>query len=182
MQHQFNQNLWNKIAKIDMSQIRLRLILRKGFSEEKAVQSIARYRQYLYLSGSNQFGAITPDKLVDEVWHDHILDMKKYQSDCLATFGFVIKHVPTWIDPTTPNPTGRKKQKLRELTNSNCTGSACSSSTCDDGKCSGGLPRSSDKVQSAALPSHRGDCRDVVSEKLPHRFAEISKTIPFPRQ
>ena len=181
MQNQFNQSLWDNIAKIDLSQIRLRLVHRKGLSEETAVQSIARYRQYLYLSASNQFGAITPDKLVDEVWHDHILDMEKYERDCLTSFGFVIKHVPSWIDPTTPNPTARGKRESKKMSSSSCTGSACSSSTCEDGKCSGGLPRSSVNFQSTNLPSHKGDCHDVVSEKRPHRFAEIAKTVAFPK-
>ncbi len=129
-----NQELWDNVLAIDLTQIYLQLIHRKGFTQEIANQSIAKYRQYLYLSGSKQFGALTPDKLTDEVWHAHILHMEKYENDCIKTFGFVIKHVPTPIDPDTPLPLNIVKHSFEEMV----AQADCSGSTCSDGYCSGG--------------------------------------------
>jgi hypothetical protein len=37
---------------------------------------------------------LPPSKDVDEFWHNHILDTKKYREDCQAIFGFYLDHYP----------------------------------------------------------------------------------------
>ena len=54
-----------------------------------------------------------PCKLVDELWHAHILDTRAYRDDCYRIFGFFYDHypyfglrdaadaAPTFVGPTT---------------------------------------------------------------------------------
>ena len=52
-----------------------------------------------YKSGTNDTDfSLTPPRLVDLVWHSHILDTKAYGKDCKKIMGRFIHHIPTWID------------------------------------------------------------------------------------
>jgi hypothetical protein len=106
----FNKKLWEKIRAINLEQTYLRLVHRKGMTPAVAQASIERYLRYLYCSASRKFGPISPDKLTDEVWHDHILDMEKYEADCMKAFGYVLKHRPTYIDPLKPFPVSSEQE------------------------------------------------------------------------
>jgi len=37
---------------------------------------------------------LVPNKILDEYWHQHILDTRKYAADCETTFGFFLHHDP----------------------------------------------------------------------------------------
>lgn len=39
---------------------------------------------------------VVPSKLVDLVWHEHVLDTQTYQRDCLRMFGHYLHHAPSF--------------------------------------------------------------------------------------
>lgn len=65
-----------------------------GWSEERADRAILEYRRFLTLKAKNRSARIVPTKIVDQVWHQHILDTKKYELDCQAIFGGILHHNP----------------------------------------------------------------------------------------
>lgn len=54
----------------------------------------AEYRRFLTLHLVYPGEAIVPCKLVDEMWHRHILDTRAYAEDCQRIFGFFLHHFP----------------------------------------------------------------------------------------
>lgn len=86
------------IAALDLRLIKLMLCLAKprglGWPEAKADSAISQYKSFLLLKSKNRSARIVPSKLVDQVWHQHILDTKKYELDCLKIFGGTLHHNP----------------------------------------------------------------------------------------
>lgn len=63
------------------------------WDKEDAEFAIEQYRQYLYLL--RKYDAdISPTLAIDAVWHNHILDTRKYVADCQTIFGFYLHHFP----------------------------------------------------------------------------------------
>lgn len=52
------------------------------------------YRRFLSLKVMYPNQALVPSKLVDKVWHAHILDTRAYREDCENVFGRFIDHFP----------------------------------------------------------------------------------------
>jgi hypothetical protein len=63
------------------------------WEEEDAAFAINQYRQYLFLIRKYNTN-ISPTLAIDAVWHNHILDTRKYVQDCQAVFGFYLHHFP----------------------------------------------------------------------------------------
>ena len=84
------------ISHLDLSSVRRKVIEKLGWTSEKAEQVELEYRRFLYaLAHKRQEDLIsppTPD--VDEFWHQHILDTRKYREDCDMVFGHYIDHTP----------------------------------------------------------------------------------------
>lgn len=82
------------IAGIDLSNTRNRLVTRHNYSTEAADRAIAEYRNFLFNCGQNPTQKLSPSKVVDDVWHDHILHLRQYIDDCTRVFGRIIYHNP----------------------------------------------------------------------------------------
>jgi hypothetical protein len=54
----------------------------------------SEYRNFLKLLVLYPEKEFVPSKLIDEFWHFHILDTRKYYSDCIQIFGCVMHHYP----------------------------------------------------------------------------------------
>lgn len=54
------------------------------------------YRQFLMLVALHPETTLVPNRDIDELWHLHVLDMRKYEADCNAVFGRVVYHTPTY--------------------------------------------------------------------------------------
>jgi len=52
------------------------------------------YRRFLSLKVCYPGVSMVPSKLVDKIWHAHILDTKAYREDCDKVFGKFIDHFP----------------------------------------------------------------------------------------
>jgi hypothetical protein len=65
-------NLWNDVDKLELE-----------------------YKQFLYLILANPGKTVVPwSQNMDDLWHEHILDTKKYKKDCEEIFGKFVDHNP----------------------------------------------------------------------------------------
>jgi hypothetical protein len=82
---------------LDLSMVRLKLAdpeEGKGFSEPELDIAEREYRKFLALHLMFPDTDIVPCHLVDDIWHQHILDTIAYRSDCNAIFGRFLDHFP----------------------------------------------------------------------------------------
>jgi len=64
-----------------------------GWSEEKTERVEKMYRRFLFLQVTST-ETIVPTRDIDDFWHAHILDTRKYAADCQTAFGFYLHHYP----------------------------------------------------------------------------------------
>lgn len=82
---------------LDLSNVRVKLAdpkEGKGYSAEQLDRLETEYRKFLALHVAFPDADIVPSKLVDEIWHQHILDTFAYHEDCDALFGGYLHHFP----------------------------------------------------------------------------------------
>ena len=61
-----------------------------------ALRAIAEYRRMLELIQRYPNVPAVPSKLVDLVWHEHVLDTRRYHRDSLRMFGEYLHHSPSF--------------------------------------------------------------------------------------
>src|SRR3989344_4649340 len=82
------------IQVIDLSQAKERLMFNLGWTEKETEVAIKLYRRFLALAVKHPKAKLIPSKLVDEVWHQHVLDTQQYPKDCNRVFGEYMHHNP----------------------------------------------------------------------------------------
>lgn len=83
------------IYHIDFSTIICKLVNHLGWRHKHALAVCNMYKNFLYLN--KKYGAnckLPPSEEIDEFWHQHILDTKKYREDCDRIFGCYFDHYP----------------------------------------------------------------------------------------
>ena len=83
------------ISNLDLSLITNKLIYVYKWNKEDAMECEKLYRNFLLLN-LKYWGkeSIAPTEEIDLFWHEHILDTKKYQEDCMNIFGQIMHHFP----------------------------------------------------------------------------------------
>lgn len=82
---------------LDLSNVRMKLAdltEGPGYPDGQIELMESEYRKFLALHLLHPEGDIVPCKLVDEMWHRHILDTAAYRADCDAIFGQFLDHFP----------------------------------------------------------------------------------------
>jgi hypothetical protein len=82
---------------LDLSDVRMKLAdpdEGHGYSPEQIDAMETEYRKFLALQLADPDAAIVPCKLVDDIWHQHILDTAAYREACDAIFGRFLDHYP----------------------------------------------------------------------------------------
>ena len=82
---------------LDLTNVRMKLAdpeEGKGYGFERLDLMEAEYRKFLALHLAYPDADIVPCELVDEIWHQHILDTAAYRDDCEAIFGRFLDHFP----------------------------------------------------------------------------------------
>ena len=89
---------WQPIQALNLIPVKQRLRARKGLFwaiRHKPNRLEAEYRQFLYLIAANPGQTVVPwSEAMDDFWHEHILDTRQYEADCLALFGQFVHHNP----------------------------------------------------------------------------------------
>lgn len=82
---------------LDLSDVRMKLADADegpGLGAQQLDLMEAEYRKFLALQLAHPEATIVPCKIVDELWHRHILDTAAYRRDCEAIFGRFVDHYP----------------------------------------------------------------------------------------
>jgi|SRR5579871_6061091 len=83
------------IQTLDFSQIIDKLVDHMGWARGHAVEAAELYKKFLFLQ--RKYGhlyTLPPSEDIDEFWHMHILDTKRYRKDCEVIFGRILEHYP----------------------------------------------------------------------------------------
>ncbi|CAE7622576.1 CBWD5 [Symbiodinium sp. CCMP2592] len=87
----FNASV-EKVKALDLDAVVAFLVKKDGYSPAKAAELAEEYRKYLALVSIGL--SPVPSKKVDDAWHAHILNTKKYQADTRALLGHFLHHEP----------------------------------------------------------------------------------------
>jgi hypothetical protein len=66
--------------------------------EADSMLAVEEYRRFLGLL-ITEAAPLTPSKLLDEFWHQHVLDSRNYASFCTRTAGRFLHHIPNYEKP-----------------------------------------------------------------------------------
>lgn len=86
---------WQAIEGLDLREVVTATARARRWSEERSERALLWYRRHLYLARRNQgksLGMLAKD--ADILWHNHIVDTRKYEDDCKAAFGRFLHHAP----------------------------------------------------------------------------------------
>ena len=84
----------DKISELDFTPHGYKLEKEYGWSLEKINQAMQFYKEWLALQVHYEDLSFAPSELIDEFWHVHILDTRKYLADCQKIKGELIHHYP----------------------------------------------------------------------------------------
>lgn len=106
------------IFAIDFSNIIEKMVSHQKWRRNEAEKTCELYRNFLYLNVKYpEYAPLPPSEDIDEFWHNHILDTKKYIQDCQVIFGGYFHHYPYFgIDGvSTMKDLQQSFQKTQEL-------------------------------------------------------------------
>lgn len=86
-----------EILNLDLSLIKMKIMDSEdglGWTYEQCEEAEIEYKRFLLLIYRNSKIGIVPTKIMDSFWHYHILDTRKYYTDCTRIFGNIIHHFP----------------------------------------------------------------------------------------
>jgi hypothetical protein len=82
---------------LDLSDVRMKLADPEegpGLAREQIDLMEREYRKFLAIQVMHPDAVIVPCKIVDEMWHRHILDTAAYREDCEVIFDRFLDHYP----------------------------------------------------------------------------------------
>ncbi len=83
------------VDSLDFFQQNEKLITESGWSSDKVLAMENIYKEWLVLHAVyDENVVLAPNKELDEYWHQHILDTRKYMDDCQHVFGKYLHHYP----------------------------------------------------------------------------------------
>ena len=88
------QSKKDQINNLDLSMIADAMARRLKWLPSEVNETCRYYKNFLFLKYKYPKEMIVPSTDVDEVWHNHILDTKKYKVDCKNIFGKYLDHYP----------------------------------------------------------------------------------------
>ncbi|WP_236702011.1 glycine-rich domain-containing protein [Cupriavidus basilensis] len=96
VQQQSIERSWQAIDALDFSRIKAKLLHGQSahWSLESLADAEAGYRRFLKLAAKYPDAPVVPGEQVDAFWHAHIVDTRRYASDCERIFGHVLHHDP----------------------------------------------------------------------------------------
>lgn len=87
-------SIMNRVNELDFTPHGYKLQKEYGWSQEKINHTIGLYKEWLVLQVLYEYLSFAPSELIDEFWHVHILDTRKYLNDCNVIKGEFIHHYP----------------------------------------------------------------------------------------
>lgn len=85
------------IAAIDLSMVKMKMkdaAEGVGWSVQQCESAEVEYKRFLHLNLIHPKASIVPNKIMDTMWHYHILDTRAYHKDSEKVFGGYFHHYP----------------------------------------------------------------------------------------
>jgi hypothetical protein len=84
------------VSRIDLAPInaKLRHDDPSFWTEERVAETELDYRRFLALNLVHPEVSLSVNQALDDYWHQHILDTRKYAEDCETLFGRMLHHYP----------------------------------------------------------------------------------------
>ena len=85
------------VAQLDLQNIKRKLLDPEegaGLGPTEIALAELEYRRFLALHLLYPMASLVPNRLVDLMWHAHIMDTMRYSDDCIRLFGHVMHHDP----------------------------------------------------------------------------------------
>lgn len=84
------------VNRIDLSPINRKLQYEDPdrWTDQAIAEAEANYRRFLALNKLHPSESLVVNEILDNYWHQHILDTRKYAADCQKVFGFFLHHYP----------------------------------------------------------------------------------------
>jgi hypothetical protein len=79
---------------LDLRYIEARLVRKRIMPPARAAAAVREYRRFLALAAAHPRAGVVPAADVDEAWHAHILNTRRYADDCMAVAGRFMHHEP----------------------------------------------------------------------------------------
>lgn len=92
----YEKKIAPNVARVDLSMIKMKLQEPEeglGWSAEQCELAEVEYKRFLHLCAVHGKGTV-PNKIMDQMWHYHILDTRAYHKDCEEVFGHYMHHFP----------------------------------------------------------------------------------------
>ena len=96
--------LFSRGVDIDIAEINLEMVKMKmtnpdegaGWTSEQCQEAELEYKRFLTLCRKFPYpeNSVVPNKIMDTMWHYHILDTRAYSRDCDRVFGGYFHHFP----------------------------------------------------------------------------------------
>lgn len=86
--------IMERVNTLDLTPHGYKLEKEHGWTEGKINHAIKLYKEWLVLQVFYEELSFAPSELIDEFWHVHILDTRKYMNDCNTIKGELIHHYP----------------------------------------------------------------------------------------
>lgn len=93
-----DSRLWERISGMDFSEVEAQLVTGQAWTAERAANTLKRYRRFLYLKITMPDDHASPTRAIDDFWHQHIINTRRYGSDCYQLAGRFLHH--TFLDMT----------------------------------------------------------------------------------
>jgi hypothetical protein len=84
----------NTAVKNSIRSLKYKLMKDNGWNHHEHKEAEAEYVRFLTLKMIHPEASLAPSKLIDTVWHAHILNTEQYHEDCNTLFGKYLHHVP----------------------------------------------------------------------------------------
>jgi hypothetical protein len=130
------------INNLNLTNLKIKLQCQNGWTLEQCELAELSYKRFLTLRLKYPDLELVPNKEIDEIWHLHILDTKKYLKDCNDIFGSFFHHSPSYGQRNFSNEFEMTNSLYRaefgedfnlqiapSCSGSDCNGSDCSSSS-----------------------------------------------------
>ncbi len=88
-------DIQTRVNELDLSRVAAKLQKNPAWTANRTQKTEREYRRFLRLIGENPGAIIVPwSQDLDDFWHGHIQDTRRYTADCHELFGRFIHHDP----------------------------------------------------------------------------------------
>lgn len=128
-----------ELPTFDLSYVVEQLSRRPEFATwtpERFSNAILDYQRYLALCKHFAGQTLAPSQDADEIWHRHILNSRRYASDCDGYFGHYLHHEPSEVHPSEQQKAAEQRRMAKlyvEMFGDKQTGDLACCSSCGSG-------------------------------------------------